>query len=259
MKAYVYTDASLERYAGRFVWLAINTEDAKNAAFLKQYPIPALPTMLVLDAKRDTVALRYVGGATVAQIRHLLDDPRRLPSRATSAADKVLGRADHLASAGKQKEAATAYDRPSHAAPRRGRASAAPRVADLRVLDSGNDERCAVRALALYPRVKGTSSAPNVGVDRTLVRGVSRREAREAYRAADQARQSDAGDRSRTRRSSSRTTTAPASTSPSSKPRRLGRRRGSGAPEGRVVVVPRRRGRTGKDAGPARPCTTPIA
>ena len=36
MKAYVYTDKSLERYAGRFVWLSINTEDAKNAAFLKQ-------------------------------------------------------------------------------------------------------------------------------------------------------------------------------------------------------------------------------
>ena len=26
MKAYVYSDASLERYAGRFVWLAIDTE-----------------------------------------------------------------------------------------------------------------------------------------------------------------------------------------------------------------------------------------
>lgn len=164
MKAYVYTDASLERYAGRFVWLSINTEDAKNAAFLKQYPIPALPTMLVLDAKRDTVALRYVGGATVPQLRNLLDESEKIyQSRATSAADKVLGRADHLASAGKQKEAATAYDEAIAAAPRSwksfGRASESLIFAYSM---SGNDERCAVRALALYPRVKGTSSAPNV-------------------------------------------------------------------------------------------------
>lgn len=164
MKAYVYTDASLERYAGRFVWLSINTEDAKNAAFLKQYPIPALPTLLVLDAKRDAVTLRYVGGATVPQLRNLLDESEKIyQSRATSAADTVLARADHLASAGKQKEAAAAYDEAIAAAPRSwksfGRASESLIFAYSM---SGNDERCAVRALALYPRVKGTSSAPNV-------------------------------------------------------------------------------------------------
>lgn len=164
MKAYVYTDASLERYAGRFVWLSINTEDAKNAAFLKQYPIPALPTLLVLDAKRDAVTLRYVGGATVPQIRNLLDESEKIyQSRATSAADKTLARADSLASAGKQKEAAIAYDEAIAAAPRSwksfGRASESLIFAYSM---SGNDERCAIRALALYPRVKGTSSAPNV-------------------------------------------------------------------------------------------------
>ena len=119
MKAYVYTDASLERFAGRFVWLSINTEDAKNAAFLKQYPIPALPTLIVIDAKRDTVALRYVGGATAPQLTKLLGEAESIyQSRATSAADTHLARADRLASAGKQKEAATAYDEAIAAAPR---------------------------------------------------------------------------------------------------------------------------------------------
>ena len=55
MKANVYSDKSLERYAGRFVWLSINTEAAETAEFLKRYPIPALPTLLVLDPKRDEV------------------------------------------------------------------------------------------------------------------------------------------------------------------------------------------------------------
>ena len=50
MKAYVFTDKALERYAGRFVWLSINTEDSKNAAFLTKYKIPALPTLLVVPA-----------------------------------------------------------------------------------------------------------------------------------------------------------------------------------------------------------------
>jgi len=164
MKAYVYTDASLERYAGRFVWLSINTEDAKNAAFLEQYPIPVLPTLLVLDAKRDTVALRYVGGATAPQLRKLLAEAEKTyRARAQSAADTLLARADRLATSGKQADAAAAYDEAIAAAPRSwksiGRASESLILAYSL---AGNNERCAARALALYPRVQGTSSAPNV-------------------------------------------------------------------------------------------------
>src|SRR6188472_3725676 len=99
MRAYVYTDKSLERYAGRFVWLSVNTEDAKNAPFLKRYPIPALPTLLVLDARHDSVALRYVGGATVPQLKKMLDEvesPYR--ARSASTADRLLAKADNLAS-----------------------------------------------------------------------------------------------------------------------------------------------------------------
>jgi tetratricopeptide (TPR) repeat protein len=164
MRAYVYTDASLERYAGQFVWLSINTEDAKNAAFLKQYPIAALPTLIVLDAKRDAVALRYIGGATVPQLRKLLDESQKIyQDRATSTADTLLAKGDRLASAGKQAEAANAYDTAIAAAPRSwkslGRASESMIYAYSM---SDNNERCATRALALYPRVKGTSSAANV-------------------------------------------------------------------------------------------------
>ena len=38
MRAYVFTDKGLERYAGRFVWLSVDTENAKNADFLTKYP-----------------------------------------------------------------------------------------------------------------------------------------------------------------------------------------------------------------------------
>ncbi|HYC93721.1 MAG TPA: tetratricopeptide repeat protein [Thermoanaerobaculia bacterium] len=164
MKAYVFTDKGLERYAGRFVWLSINTEDAKNAAFLKRYPIPALPTMLVLDAKRDTVALRYVGGATVPQLEKLLTDAEktyRAKSRSTS--DTLLAKGDRLATEGKQADAAKAYDEAIASASKSWKKLGRTAESLLFALSmAGENERCAQRALALYPRVKGSASAANV-------------------------------------------------------------------------------------------------
>src|SRR5688572_26447109 len=118
MKANVYTDKSLERYAGRFVWLSINTEAPESAAFLKRYPIPALPTLLVLDPKKDDVTLRYVGGANVTQLRSMLDDAEQKHRSVMSAtADKLLIEADRLASDGQHANAAKAYDSAIRSAP----------------------------------------------------------------------------------------------------------------------------------------------
>ena len=164
MKAYVYTDASLERYAGRFVWLSINTEDAKNAAFLKRYPIPALPTLLVLDPKRDNVALRYVGGATLPHLKNLLGEAERtFKARSQSTADASLAKGDRLASDGKNAEAAKAYDEAIQAAPRSWRQlgrAAEGLIFALTTSDAA--ERCAQRSVELYPRLKGTLAGGNV-------------------------------------------------------------------------------------------------
>lgn len=164
MKAYVYTDASLERYAGRFVWLSINTEDAKNAPFLKRFPIPALPTLLVIDSKQDAVALRYVGGATVPQLKKLLGEAeQKVRVREESAADALLTKADRQSSAGEHAGASKTYDKAIAAAPKSwksfGRASESLILA---LAMSDQDDRCAIRAFELYPRVKGTPSAINV-------------------------------------------------------------------------------------------------
>src|SRR6187401_2383102 len=76
MKAFVFTDESLRAEAGRFVWLAIDTEKEGNAFVQEKYPIDAWPTFLVVDPKDERVAQRWVGGATVPQLRKLLDDGR---------------------------------------------------------------------------------------------------------------------------------------------------------------------------------------
>jgi tetratricopeptide (TPR) repeat protein len=162
MRAYVFTDKSLERYAGQFVWLSIDTEDSKNTAFLKAHPISVWPTLLILDPK-DKVVFRYAGGGTVPQIRKLLDDGQHAFRGAHSKADTLLVRADALAGQGKQAEAAKAFDEAIAAAPKGwpqlGRASESLVFA---LLQSQNPQQCAERALALYPRVRGTGSAVNV-------------------------------------------------------------------------------------------------
>ena len=162
MRAYVFTDKSLERYAGQFVWLSIDTEDAKNTAFLKAHPISVWPTLLILNPK-DKVVFRYAGGGTVPQIRKLLDDGQHAFRGAHSKADTLLVRADALAGQGKQAEAAKTFDEAIAAAPKGwpqlGRASESLVFA---LLQSRNPQQCAERALALYPRVRGTGSAVNV-------------------------------------------------------------------------------------------------
>lgn len=163
MKANVYTDKSLERYAGRFVWLSLNTEAPESAAFLKRYPIPALPTLIVLDPK-DDVVLRYVGGANVTQIRSMLDDAeQKHRSRLTATADKLLTEADRLASDGQHAAAAKAYESAIASAPGRWKRFGRATESLLFSLSLASDhERCATRALALYPRVKGSISSANV-------------------------------------------------------------------------------------------------
>ncbi|MDQ2870906.1 MAG: thiol reductase thioredoxin, partial [Acidobacteriota bacterium] len=69
MRAFVFTDNTLERRAGQFVWLSIDTERAGNAAFTRQFPVEDLPTFFVLDSATEAPALKWLGGATVAQVQ----------------------------------------------------------------------------------------------------------------------------------------------------------------------------------------------
>jgi tetratricopeptide (TPR) repeat protein len=164
MRAYVYTDKALGRYAGRFVWLSVNTEDSANAAFLAKYPIPALPTLLVLDPRRDNVALRYVGGATIGQLTKLLDDASaNVRKGAQNEADRHLVAADKLAAAGKHAEAANEFEAALAAAPAKWSRLGRTAESFLFSLSSADEnERCAKQARKLLPRVDTNTSVANV-------------------------------------------------------------------------------------------------
>ena len=77
MRAYVFTDRALEQQAGRFVWLQIDTEKAGNAPLREKFPVVALPTYFIVNPADESVALRWVGGATVSRLQGMLDDGRR--------------------------------------------------------------------------------------------------------------------------------------------------------------------------------------
>ena len=49
MRAFVFTDECLTRYAGRFVWLEIDTEKQQNAAARKRLGVVALPTYFIVN------------------------------------------------------------------------------------------------------------------------------------------------------------------------------------------------------------------
>jgi len=164
MRAFVFTDAALERYAGRFVWLAIDTENSKNSAFMQKYPVPALPTLYVIDPKRETPIFHYAGGATVPQLMKLLNDAERIyQAKAQTPADKLLASAEKLAGQGLRDESIKVYEQALAKAPK----NWAPfgRTAETYLLDlmmKRDNEPCAEQARTFYARLQGTPSGANV-------------------------------------------------------------------------------------------------
>src|SRR5215471_5658864 len=114
MKAFVFTDKALSSQAGRFVWLALDSENGKNAATLKKYPVVALPTFFVIAPDSERVAMRWVGGMNVTQLTSFLGDGARACGPGGSDA---LARADRAYGAGNYAAAWPAYREAIAAAP----------------------------------------------------------------------------------------------------------------------------------------------
>lgn len=175
MRAYVFTDASLERHAGQFVWLEINTEQSKNASVLKKFPGRALPSYFIVDPRDESVLLRWVGGATVEQLHSMLD--HALASyqghRSSAPADEALAKADKLYGEGKNEEAAQAYREALDAAPSSwGPYSRAVESLIFALYATKQYGEAARLSLKAYPRVKRSVSAANVagfGLDCALM------------------------------------------------------------------------------------------
>jgi tetratricopeptide (TPR) repeat protein len=126
MRALVFPDQSLQRYAGRFVWLSLDIDQSTNAPFLARNPVPATPSFYIFNPHTEMVALLWRGTATVSQLHKILEDGERAVMGRTRGADRELAHADMLFGQKKYAEAAAAYQAVIANAPpawkRRGRA-----------------------------------------------------------------------------------------------------------------------------------------
>jgi tetratricopeptide (TPR) repeat protein len=165
MRAFVFTDKSLTRHAGRFVWLEIDTEKKQNAALKKRLGVPALPTYFVMNPVSEQVTLRWVGGFTVAQLERLLDDAvaEVRGGAGRSGADTVLARADRLYGDGRDSLAVLAYREALALTPPGWPQYSRVVEAMLFALDRTGDYAAeAELAREAWPRVRGTASGANV-------------------------------------------------------------------------------------------------
>jgi tetratricopeptide (TPR) repeat protein len=164
MRATVLEDKSLTRHAGRFVWLSIDTENEKNAAFLEKYPWEAVPTFEVIDPADGKVAYRWLGSVSAKQLVQRFDEAERAIAKSTGDdANGLYDRAVQLDAEGKAKESAEAYEQTLAAAPKdwqaRGRASEG---LVFELSQSDQFETCASRAMELEPAMPQGASRANV-------------------------------------------------------------------------------------------------
>jgi tetratricopeptide (TPR) repeat protein len=109
MRAYVFTDPALRPLAGRFVWLGIDGEKAKNADLTHRLRVPGYPTFYIVDPATERVALRWVGSMTVEQMERILASGETAVHGGATPLDAMMVRADSLYAVGADSASATAY------------------------------------------------------------------------------------------------------------------------------------------------------
>jgi thiol-disulfide isomerase/thioredoxin len=108
MRANVFTDPALAPQAGKFIWLALNTDTDSSAAFTSRLHVDALPTLFVLDPDTEAPVMRWLGSANREDLQQVLDDARATLA-APQDASGPLAQADAAEGAGKHAEAIALY------------------------------------------------------------------------------------------------------------------------------------------------------
>jgi tetratricopeptide (TPR) repeat protein len=111
LRSYVFPDASLQRFASRFVWLSLDTERDENAAVVNRLALHVLPTLFVLDPASEKPVVAWPGSLTAPELADLLDEAASAVARggAGGEAAAALLRGHQASAAGKLDEAITAY------------------------------------------------------------------------------------------------------------------------------------------------------
>jgi tetratricopeptide (TPR) repeat protein len=110
-RASVFVDSHLERHAGRFVWLDVDTDRGQNIAFLERHVAhnENLPRLLVIDSRDEKPILDWTGTAPVDKLELLFEETMRALNASGGEVAQLIARADRLAAERNYKEAISAY------------------------------------------------------------------------------------------------------------------------------------------------------
>jgi tetratricopeptide (TPR) repeat protein len=164
MRANVFTDATLTRHAGQFVWLALDLEKPENAKYRERLAVNAYPSFFIVDPKTEKIALRWVGGATAPQMEKVLLEGRAaVREKREKGLPLELAEADRLYGEANYGKAADAYAKVLARAPSRWEPFG--RVADSYLFALSMSDRnadCAQFAARSFAKVLRGPSAANV-------------------------------------------------------------------------------------------------
>ncbi len=174
-------DASLMRYAGRFVWLDLDFDKPENQAFIKSHGVAYTPTLYVIDPANERATATRLGTLTLSQVQEFLERGERgVKGKASTPADEAVATADALLGRGRLADAAAAYHNALNLAkpgwPERDRVLSSYTLA----LMSGNDDQtCAETAVREAPKMPDARASRRGG--RRPVLGDARRSLRSLH------------------------------------------------------------------------------
>ncbi len=123
MRSFVLGDPALRAFASQFVWASIDTEQARNASFLRPLDYDGIPTFLVMDPRSQQVVSRWTGSLTVAQMKSFLTEGLMTAAQAQRGASQdtpwllEVAEGDRAATQGDPAHAAQAYKKALAQAP----------------------------------------------------------------------------------------------------------------------------------------------
>jgi tetratricopeptide (TPR) repeat protein len=109
-------DASLARFAGRFVWLELNFDKPVNQPFIVRHGVAYTPSFFVLDPADERATVTQLGGMTLPELNQFLErgENLALSGRTKTPADASITKGDEMLARGRFAEAAAAYGETLH-------------------------------------------------------------------------------------------------------------------------------------------------
>ncbi|HLJ44468.1 MAG TPA: hypothetical protein VKU01_00585 [Bryobacteraceae bacterium] len=103
-------DASLARYAGRFVWLELNFDKPSNQDFITKHGVEYTPSLYVLDPTDERATATQLGGLTLAELTRFLERGERgVLAKSNSPVGAALAQGDELLGRGQRSAAIASY------------------------------------------------------------------------------------------------------------------------------------------------------